>query len=120
MKRILFLLMVVISTTVIAQQGELSADQKKEAKAKIEAYLKRLNLSEDQKPKVKEIVKRYRAQMTEVKKSDDSRFKKMGKLKELNQKKNEEMKVLLNDEQYKVYEEIQAEKRAQAKARRKR
>ncbi len=82
-------------------------------------YIKRLNLSEDQKEPFAEISKRYAIQLKDLKNSGKSRYSKYKEYKNIERNKLSEMKVLLSKEQLKVYKELQEEVKKKLKEKRK-
>ena len=85
----------------------------------MEAHAAALHLSEEQKPKFKEITKKYAKQMKAVKDSGARPMRKYRKVKSIREDKNAEMKSLLSQDQYKVYLEKQEEMTKKMKERRK-
>jgi len=101
-----------------AEQYKFYEETQKERLKKLE-YLQKLDLSEEQKPKFKEITKKYAAQMKTLKTSNKRKFVKLKEFKSIIDSKNKEMKVLLSTEQYVVYEEMQKERLQKMKEKRK-
>ena len=99
-----------VSSSVIAQETTLNDEQKAKLKAHLQESFEKLNLSEEQKPKFKEITKKYALQLKNLKNSDKSKSTKEQEFKSIINSKNKEMKALLSAEQYKVYEETQKER----------
>ncbi len=91
-----------------AKQYKVYEETQKERLKKLE-YLQKLDLSEEQKPKFKEITKKYAFQMRTLKTSGKSKFAKYKEYKSIKGSKNKEMKALLSAEQFKIYKEIQKE-----------
>ena len=86
-------------TTLQAQENE-----KREHKGERQTELfEKLDLSDDQKVKFTEIQKQYRAEISELR--DQGRSKETReKIQSLNVQKDAEMKQLLTEEQYAIYE----------------
>ena len=114
-----FVFVLLISSTSIAQKKEISEEQKVKMKAQLTEYFEKLNLSETQKPKFKEITKKYAIQMKDLKDSDKGRLSKYKEYKSIKKAKNKEMKTLLSQDQYDIYEEIQKEMQQKMKEKRK-
>lgn len=108
-----------VSSSVIAQETTLNDEQKAKLKAHLQESFEKLNLSEEQKPKFKEITKKYAAQMKTLKTSNKRKFVKLKEFKSIIDSKNKEMKALLSTEQYVVYEEMQKERLQKMKEKRK-
>ena len=99
-----------MSSSVMAQEGTLTDEQQAKLKAHLQESFEKLNLSEEQKPKFKEITKKYALQLKTLKNSDKSKSTKEQEFKSIIDSKNKEMKDLLSAEQYKVYKETQKER----------
>lgn len=97
-------LLTLMSFTVSGQDTEFNREK---AKAKIEEQVESLNLNDNQKTQFKEINEKYRLNLESIKNSNKARFAKFQDLKKLRKEKDEEMKLLLNDEQFKMYKEFQ-------------
>lgn len=120
LKHILILAIVMlIGTSTVAQSGDFTAEQKTQFEEQQASYLDELDLSEDQTEKFKEISRRYAGQMKSLKESDKSRLSKYKELKSIQKNKNEEMKTLLSEEQYQIYEKMQEEMKKKMKEKRK-
>lgn len=120
LKHILILAIVMlIGTSTVAQSGDFTAEQKAQFEEQLASYLDELDLSEDQTEKFKEISRRYAGQMKSLKESDKSRLSKYKELKSIQKNKNEEMKTLLSEEQYQIYEKMQEEMKKKMKEKRK-
>lgn len=98
-------IVILMSSSLIARETVLTNEEKAKLKLQLTEYFEELDLSEKQKPKFKEIVKKYALQMKTLKISDNRKFAKRRKFKSIKKSKNKEMKVLLNTEQYQVYKE---------------
>ena len=109
---------VFFSITTIAQQNEMTPEQREATKEQFMADLDRLDLSEDQKADYLEISRRYSEQMQGLKNSDMGKMKKFQKMKSIRKDKNAEMKTLLNEEQYSTYLQIQEERQKEMRERR--
>jgi hypothetical protein len=96
-------IVILMSSSLIARETVLTNEEKAKLKLQLTEYFEELDLSEEQKPKFKEIVKKYALQMKTLKISDNRKFAKRRKFKSIKKSKNKEMKVLLNTEQYQVY-----------------
>lgn len=99
-----------VSSSVIAQETTLNDEQKAKIKAHFKESFEKLDLSEEQKPKFKEITKKYALQLKTLKNSDKSKSNKEQEFKLIIDSKNKEMKAFLSAKQYKVYEESQKER----------
>jgi len=109
-----------MKTLLSANQYKVYEATQNERLNKLKQFEK-LDLTEEQKPKFKEITKKYAHQIRTLK-ADDVK-KKLAKLKEFKSiidSKNKEMKTLLSSEQFKVYKETQKERLRTMKENRKR
>lgn len=97
---------------------QLSEDQKKELKAKMEAYKAELNLTEEQQPKFEEINLQFAEEMSKLKGDNGSRLSKYKKFKKITDERNKKMKELLTDEQYKIFKSHQDEVKKELKSKR--
>ena len=84
-------------------------EQKKEMKAKMEAFETELKLTAEQQPKFEEINSQFFEEMAKLKQDDGSRLTKYRKLKAVTKDRNEKMKDLLTAEQYKMFQAHQKE-----------
>lgn len=107
------------SAVAQSQTSRLTEEQKEELIKEMEAYMEEMNLTEDQEEKYKEISLKYLDEFKGLRESNDSKLGKYRKAKDLQEKKNKEMRDLLDDRQYKLYLEKQEERREKMKERRK-
>lgn len=114
-------LLVMVTLMTLAQnvwaQSGMTEEQKKEAKARYEAYKEKLNLSDEQAVKVDAINKAYFEELAKLKNSDDRKMAKYRKLKDLKSDRDKKMKEVLNEDQYKLYKEFQEEMEKEIKER---
>ena len=110
----LIALFVTMSTTQIVAQEKVN---KAEREAQFKIAKEKLALSPDQEVKFKEMNKKYGAKMKEI--NQESRKEKIKTLKALKTEKDAEMKTLLSQSQYKTYLELQEDRIAKMKERRK-
>lgn len=99
-------------------QNRMTQEEKEEAKERYKAYTERLNLNEEQKPKVEEINMTYFNALSKLKNSDGSRMEKYRIFKDANSTRDKEMKKVLTKEQYAIYKENQQEQRDNFRERR--
>jgi Spy/CpxP family protein refolding chaperone len=118
MKRLLILVCLLFLVIGVSAQSRLTEEQREEAIARYQEYLERLNLTEDQKPKVEEINMNFFEGLSNLKQSSGSRLDKYRTFKELSDKRDAEMKKVLTREQYAIYKENQQEQRQNFKERR--
>ena len=100
---IYFSLLLLMAFTVSAQNPEFNREK---ANAAYEAHIESLNLDKNQKIQFEEMDKKYQKKLKEIKNNDQDRVTKFQYLKELRQERDEEMKLLLNEEQFKMYEQF--------------
>jgi cytochrome c556 len=109
----MLLFSILASNTVNAQDApKVSQDKRQEIMDQMTKNRERLALREDQKVSFREISKKYAEQLREVRTSSLDRAQKFEKIKEIQTNKNAEMKTLLSEPQFKVYLEMQDERKA--------
>lgn len=101
--------MLLTGTTTIAQESELTDEQKAQMQVQFEKHFKILGLSDGQIPKFQEITRKYSKQLMTLRDSDNSRFTKYKTYRSIIKNRNEEMKVVLSEKQFELYQEIQEE-----------
>ena len=104
---------ILMSITVSAQYSEIDIEK---AKANIEEQLESLNLNDDQKTQFKEINEKYRLKLESLRNSNKTRLAKFQILQTLNKEKDAEMKLLLNEDQFKIYKSYQKQSRDKRRA----
>jgi hypothetical protein len=112
MKNIMtFFAMIALSTvfTSLSAQSKMTPEEKEELKAKFAAYKEKLNLSEDQSVKVEAINATYFEGLSQLKNSNERKMSKYKKFKALQSTRDEQMKDVLDDGQYKMYKDFQKE-----------
>lgn len=103
-----------LSLTAMAQ-SRMTEEQKQEARARYEAYKQKLNLSPEQSQKVESINNAFFEDLARLKAEGGSKLSRLRKMKELSNKRDGQMKQVLDDRQYKLYKEQQKEMREQFK-----
>ncbi len=120
----LIILLVLVSaltpTKVIAQEQEIESMPPAERAAKLTEWMKNnLQLTGDQEKQAQEINLKYANKTEELRISEGTRKQKFKKLKGYNESKDEELKKVFTDEQFKTYqakkEEVKEEFKAKAK-----
>jgi Spy/CpxP family protein refolding chaperone len=91
---------------------QLTDEQKEEALARFETLQEKLSLTDEQSPKVKEINMTYFEELSELRESESSRFKKYREFKGIDSKRDKAMKAVLSKEQYKVYSDLKKERQS--------
>lgn len=117
---IVALLLLAICTSSYGQSNnpKLTEEQKKEWKARLDAYREKLNLTDEQKPQVDEVNLEYLEALSEIRESGGSKLSKYRMYKKANGGRDKKMKSILSKEQYKIYKEQQEEFKEEIKARR--
>jgi hypothetical protein len=110
---IITFLVVLQSYKAVAQNN----NRKEEMIEQMKIAKERLSLSEQQEFTFREITKRYAAKLKEIKNSDGSKRDKFKKLKDIKEAKDAEMKSFLSEEQYNTYLQLQEERKAEMKDR---
>ena len=114
MKKIIITAMLLITAWTCA----LAQSDKAEVLEKYQANRAKLNLTEEQAKKVRGIDSVYLKGMEGLKNSGGSKLSKLKKFKSLTSTKDEQMKAILDKEQYKTYQEQQKEMKAAVKNKR--
>jgi Spy/CpxP family protein refolding chaperone len=113
MKRIIIITVLLATISLITHragaQSKMTEEQKKEAKARYEAYKQKLDLTEEQSKKVDAINTVFFEGLAGLKNSDASKLSKYKKYKALRNEKDKQMKEVLTKEQFKTYKAYQAE-----------
>jgi hypothetical protein len=104
-----------MSANIVTAQA---TDKKAEMKEQMKAAKEKLALTADQEPKFMEISKKYALKMKEIKDGNQGKRDKFKAVKEIQSQKNEEIKMVLSEEQFKTYLQLQEERRAMMKERR--
>lgn len=97
---------------------QLSDEQKKEFKAKMEAYKAELKLTDEQQPKFEEVNMQYVEDLSKLKGDTGSKLSKYKKFKKINDDRDSKMKEILTADQYKIYKKHQGEVKKELKSRR--
>lgn len=112
MKNIMTFFAVIVLATIstsLSAQSKMTPEEKAELKAKFAAYKEKLNLSEDQSVKVEAINATYFEGLSQLKNSNERKMSKYKKFKALQSTRDQQMKGVLNEEQYTLYKEFQKE-----------
>ena len=104
-----FLFILSFSGIQAQSKSKLTEEHKEAVLTQLKADKERLALTAEQEAPFMGITKKYTTILKELKESEDDRMGKFQKLKEIQSKKNEEMKALLTESQYATYLEIQKE-----------
>lgn len=104
---------ILMSITVSAQYSEIDIEK---AKANIEEQFESLNLNDDQKTQFKEINEKYRLKLESIRNSNKTRLAKFQILQTLSKEKDAEMKLLFNEDQFKIYKTYQKQSRDKRRA----
>lgn len=101
-----FVIMIIItmSSGLIAQENGVS---KENIKTMISKQMESLNLNENQIKDFKEISQKFEKKLKAIRDSNKFRWQKLNDMKNLNNERDKEMKVLLNKEQYKQFKKNQ-------------
>lgn len=105
--------------TKTTQAPKHTEAQKQERKAKFEEMKTKLALTPQQEQSFKEINKKFREEIKGVKADEGDRGAKFEKIKGIRDRKDNEMKKILSEQQYKTYLEIQNERHQKMKDKRK-
>lgn len=97
-------------------QSRLTPDQLKEIKEKFSDFKTKLNLTDEQAPKVKAIDSTYFEGMAGLKDAGGSRLSKFRKLKSLSADRDKQMKEVLDKDQFAQYKKFKSEMKDEFKA----
>lgn len=98
----------------VAQERQLTPEEKEQAKERLLKYMDALNLSEAQEEPYKTIVAKYADQMRFVQAAELTKQEKLKEIRAIQERKDTEIKALLSDSQYEVYLAFKAEQRDMA------
>jgi hypothetical protein len=122
MKKIIYTAVMLVLVTLVANQAsaqsKMTEEQKKEARAKYQAYKEKLNLNEEQSKQVDAINTTWFEGIAELKSSGAGKMAKYKKFKSLNSERDKKMKAVLTKEQFKIYKEQQEEMKDEFRERR--
>ena len=110
---LLSVFLIFISNTVSAQNLEFNIERDM---SKIENHMESMKLNDDQKTQFKEINEKYRLKLESIKNSDKTRFVKFQDLKKLRKEKDKEIKLILNEDQFKIYKTYQEQSKDKKRA----
>lgn len=126
MKNLKFTLALIIGLAISSNtiQAQTKPAMPEERKAEMANQLKmdkeKLALTKEQEASYMEISKKYGEKLKSLRGNEEERKAKMKEVKDLRDQKDAEMKVLLSEDQFKKYKEIQEERKEKMKGRRKR
>lgn len=122
MKKIIYiavmLVLVMLAANQASAQSKMTEEQKKEAKAKYQAYKEKLNLDEEQSKQVDVINTTWFEGIAELRNSNASKMTKYRKFKLLNADRDKKMKAVLTKDQFRIYKQQQQEMKDEFKERR--
>lgn len=103
------LTLLILVASQASAQSKMTDEQKKEAKAKYQAYREKLNLTEEQSKKVDAINSDWIEGLADLKSSNVGKMAKYKKYKALKSDRDQRMKEVLTKDQYKIYQQQQQE-----------
>lgn len=112
------LVLVMLAANEASAQSKMTEEQKKEAKAKYQAYKEKLNLNEEQSKQVDAINTDWFEGIADLKSSNASKMTKYRKFKSLNSDRDKKMKEVLTRDQFKIYKQQQQEMKDEFRERR--
>ena len=95
----------------VSAQQRMSDEQKQEMRERYNQYRTELNLTKDQEIQVEDINRKFFEGLAQIRESSDRRLGKYQMYKNLQADRDRDMKVVLTNEQYKMYQEFQKEMR---------
>tara|TARA_Y100000034_G_C6842855_1_gene381479 strand:+ start:635 stop:997 length:363 start_codon:yes stop_codon:yes gene_type:complete len=113
MKKLILGLFLLFGAQVFAQ-GRMSEDVLKKMQ---EEEIAALALNEEQIPDYKEINKNFMEGLKDLRNSGDNRSKRFEQMRKLSEKRDEDLKELLTEDQFKKYTKMQEERREQMRGR---
>lgn len=114
----MLLLLAVLSPAFVNAQSKLSEEKKKELQERFETYKTQLNLTEDQQGKVKAINTAYFEELAGIKESGGSKLAKLKAFRKASDKKDKQMKAVLDKNQYEAYKKMQQEMKEEIRSKR--
>jgi len=112
------LVLLTLVTNHASAQSKMTEEQKKEAKAKYQAYKEKLNLTEEQSKQVDAINGDWLEGLAGIKNSGAGKMAKYKKYKALKATRDKRMKEVLTKDQYKIYKQQQQEMKDEFQERR--
>ncbi|WP_459212233.1 hypothetical protein [Aquimarina rhabdastrellae] len=116
MKNIVMIMMFLIGITAIAQEKNITAEQKQQAEEQLKIYFEKLNLTDEQKTVYETTVKDHANQMKMIKDSGLSKADKIREIQKIQHSKDTRLQQVLSKEQYEVYLEFKKERQQVVKA----
>lgn len=110
---------VVDTNTVETQLKKVVEPKQEQIKLYLSDYFEKLDLTDQQKISFIEITKKYGSQLKDLKDSDASGLSKYKTYKKIKKNRASEMKSILNESQFKIYEQVQKEVEKKIKEERK-
>ncbi|MCS3799193.1 hypothetical protein [Niastella sp. OAS944] len=122
MKKIINITALLVLLTLVTNhalaQSKMTEEQKKEAKAKYQAYKEKLNLTEEQSKQVDAINSDWLEGLAGIKNSGAGKMARYKKYKALKATRDKRMKEVLTKDQYKIYQQQQQEMKDEFQERR--
>lgn len=115
MKRMMMFAILMTIAAVSRAQSQSNED----LKAKMTEYREKLNLTEEQSTRVDAINADYMEALSALKSSNEKKLAKYRRFKDIQAKKDKQMKDVLDKEQYKQYQAMQSEMKSEMKKKRK-
>jgi len=113
-RMMMFAILMTIATVSRAQ-----SQSNEDLKAKMTEYREKLNLTEEQSTRVDAINADYMEALSALKSSNEKKLAKYRRFKDIQAKKDKQMKDVLDKEQYKQYQAMQSEMKSEMKKKRK-
>ena len=120
LKKIIALLLLIICaiTNASAQENSEKANRQAEIKHRLDEAKSKLCLTDDQTVKFAEINKKFATNLREQKQEVKIRSEQFQKMKAMRDEKDSAIRAILNSDQYAKYLDVQANRKAENKARR--
>lgn len=110
-KIIITVTLLLINIISSAQEKGLTEEQKVKAKIELEQYFEKLQLTETQKQTYEAITRKYGEQLKFIKESGLSKQKKIKEVQRIQADKDKELKQLLSEQQYQIYQDFKVKQR---------
>lgn len=119
LKKIIALLLLIICaiTNASAQENSEKANRQAEIKHRLDEAKSKLSLTDDQTVKFAEINKKFATNLREQKQEVKIRREQFQKMKAMRDEKDAAIRAILNPDQYAKYLDVQANRKAENKAR---
>jgi Spy/CpxP family protein refolding chaperone len=111
-EKLRYALVLLLLVPVLAHaQQRMTEEEKNEMRKRYEQFQAELNLTGEQRTKVEKINEEFFAGLSSIRNSNDRKLQKYNRYKDIQRKKDNQMKSVLDAEQFKKYEVFQKQLR---------